>query len=81
MGYAPRAVHTATEYTCSIKYKLDLSPLPGVRENLASPVYGTPMQNTLAILEPQSKIRRGILAPCGAPLGELGTPRRYESDC
>ena len=45
--------------------------------NLASPIYGTPAQNTLAILEPPSKIRWGNLAPCGAPLGELGTPRRY----
>ena len=29
----------------------------GVIGNLASPVYGTPAQNTLAILEPPSKIR------------------------
>ena len=30
---------------------------PGVIGNLASPVYGTLTQNTLAILEPPSKIR------------------------
>ena len=29
---------------------------PGVIGNLASPVFGTPMQNTLAILEPLSEI-------------------------
>ena len=29
----------------------------GVIGNLASPVFGTPTQNTLAILEPPSKIR------------------------
>ena len=46
---------------------------------MASPVYGTPTQNTLAILEPPSKICWGILAPCGAPLGELGIPRQYSS--
>ena len=55
---------------CQISYT-------GVIGNLASLVYGTPAQNTLAILEPPSKIRWGNLAPCGAPLGELGTPRRY----
>ena len=32
-----------------------------------SPVHGTPAQNTLAILEPPSKIRWGNPAPCGAP--------------
>ena len=34
-----------------------LAWLPGVIGNLASPVFGTPTQNTLAILEPLSKIR------------------------
>ena len=31
--------------------------IPYVIGNLASPVFGTPTQNTLAILEPPSKIR------------------------
>ena len=44
--------------------------------NLASLGFGTPTQNTLEILETPSKIRWGILAPCGAPLGEFGIPQR-----
>ena len=51
--------------------------MTGVIGNLASPVYGTPAQNKLAILEPPSKIHWGNLAPCSAPLGELGTPWWY----
>ena len=53
----------------------------GVIGNLASPVFGTPTQNSLAILEPPSKIRWGILSPCGASLGEFGIPvyRKSES--
>ena len=57
--------------------KLPQLVISGVIGNLASPVYGTPTQNTLAILELPSKIRWGNMALCGAPLGELGTPRRY----
>ena len=40
----------------SMVYNFMLSAA-GVIGNLASPVYGTPAQNTLAILDPPSKIR------------------------
>ena len=69
----PTVVHyhrldKAVLWTFTIMTGIPVPYCPGVIENLASLVYGTPTQNTLAILELPSKIRWGILAPCFAPL-------------
>ena len=69
-------VHSSTG-RCQVNVGIPQNTHPGVIGNLASPVFGIPTQNTLSILEPPSKIRWGILVPCGAPFGEFGIPRRF----
>ena len=48
-------------------------PEAGVVGNLASPVFGTPSQNNLAILEPQVKYAEGFWHPAVHPLRNLAS--------